>query len=185
MPLPTRKYSEQNRVNSAPTTDRRIRIAGRSTPKSKKVVRVITKSDLLRNLSSETYVRLAPSKIPNGGVGVIAIRDIPAHVNPFRMPRDHNPGNSIISLTRREVYRLPIPVRRMIQDFIAEEENRTYEIPTLGLNSLDPTFYLNYSKRPNLKIVEGRSDFLEFRTKRRIRTGEELLIDYGDYQKFD
>jgi hypothetical protein len=168
---------------------------GRSTHKSKKkVVRVpatrkswqgITKSELLRNLSSETYVRLAPSKIPNGGVGVIAIRDIPAHVNPFRMPRDHNPSDSTISVTKHEVERLPTPVRRMIKDFIAAEENQSYEIPRLGLNALNTTFYLNESKRPNLDIVEGTSDFLEYRTKRRIPAGQELLIDYRDFEKFD
>jgi SET domain-containing protein len=71
----------------------------------------------------------------------------------------------------------------MINDFIEPEEN-CYYIPENGLNSLDLTFYLNHSANNNLGIVDDDVDndgYSSFVTLRHIRKGEELLINYKDY----
>ena len=138
------------------------------------------KERLLDNLMNNTYVRLKPS--PLQGVGVFAVKDIPAGVNPFKMP--NKVKYKTIKCTENEIKYLDPAVKKMLHDFI-EPVGKSYHIPENGLNSLDITFYLNHSKNNNLGVVDNQNDndgYLSFITLRPIKKGEELLINYDDYK---
>ena len=40
---------------------------------------------------------------------------------------------------------------------------------------------MNHSKKPNINLVEGKSEYLEFITNKTIKVGEELTINYSQY----
>lgn len=134
------------------------------------------KQSLLDNLKHHTLCRIKPSG--KHGVGVFAIKDIPAGQDPFKTARPVQ--EHVVTLNERDVRNLDRPVRRMLHDFCHTKGD--YDVPAGGLNTLDVSFYLNHSSRPNLDIVLGRSKYLEFRANRVIKAGEELLIDYKKYE---
>ena len=49
---------------------------------------------------------------------------------------------------------------------------------------MDISFFLNNSKKPNVKVVgDGKESALNFVTIRKIIKGEELLVSYADYDE--
>ena len=54
-----------------------------------------------------------------------------------------------------------------------------YPIPKNGFNDLDITFYMNFSKNPNIDIINGGCEYFSFVTNRKIKKGEELFINYN------
>ena len=138
----------------------------------------------LDRLAQITYCRLGVSDLPKAGVGVIAVRDIPKGVNPFAYARNrcnlHH--EETIRVHRDDLAETPLYLRKLVIDFVYPDQDGYYDIPADGLNCLDISFYLNNSQDPNLDVVDGGCNLLEFRTNRRIRKGEELLIDYDDYK---
>lgn len=143
------------------------------------------KTALIRNLESETFVRLAPSKIRGAGVGVIAVREIPKGTDPFKKATQSY--QQVVPLHEDELRNVPPSVKRMISDFNHPEHTErglVYTLPASGLNTLDVSFYLNHSDTPNIEIYRKPGDpYLAFRAKRKIRKGEELFINYNDYSK--
>ena len=72
----------------------------------------------------------------------------------------------------------------MIDDFFVIEKDGTVYIPETGLNGLDVSYFLNNSKKPNLRIVgDGKEDALNFLTNRQIKKGEELTVEYSTYDE--
>lgn len=128
------------------------------------------KKKLIR-LLQETYCRVKRSSID--GVGVVAIRDIPAGTNPFI--GSNNP--EAYTCTQKELSNLHPEVLRMIEDFLPVNKDGTIDIPVNGLNSLDISFFLNTSKSPNVATSDG----VFFKTARDIKKGEELTADYSTY----
>jgi len=115
------------------------------------------------------YVRLRPSKIHKGGVGVFAIRPIKKGKNIFagedekmfwtdegKLPKERN-------------------LRKLYTDFGVKTEGR-YGTPQ-SFNAIGPGWYLNHSSRPNVKSNES----FDFLAARDIRQGEELSVDYSTY----
>ena len=152
------------------------------------------KRALLRHLADETYVKLAPSRV--AGVGVVALRDIPSGIDPFRPANAHlcTPEPSVL-VTENELDALPALVREHTLDFFAPIDDpedakrpfrtqsgaRVYGIHACGTAVLDASWFVNHSgEQPNLELVnyEG-SAFNSFRTLRPVRAGEELLHDYA------
>ena len=92
------------------------------------------------SILKKTYCRLKCSKIH--GVGVFAIREIPKNAGLFAGVARHNcqkfnPG---------ELKWLPAEVAKMIDDFLAMENDGSIFIPSVGIEGLDISFFLNYSK---------------------------------------
>lgn len=114
------------------------------------------------------YARIGPSRIH--GVGVRAIRDIPAGVLVFR-----GESGLVRWVSRAAVRRLPKAIRALYEDF-GMVSGRLLGVPP-NLNRLSVGWYINHSHRPN--VVAG--DDGRFRTLRRIRKGEELTADYRTY----
>jgi hypothetical protein len=130
---------------------------------------------LLANLSNDVYARCGRGL---HGVGVLAIRPIPKGVYPFSHATDSS--DSIVRLTEAEVKALPRAVQRMVDDFCLFIGSH-WHVPAKGFNNLDISYYMNHSKKPTVEIVIEAGEHAGFITKRKIRTGEELTIDYGAY----
>mmetsp|Transcript_54158 Transcript_54158/g.116977 ORF Transcript_54158/g.116977 Transcript_54158/m.116977 type:complete len:239 (+) Transcript_54158:32-748(+) len=155
------------------------------------------KQRLLRHLEGETYARLGPSRI--AGVGVFAIRPIPAGVDPFPNCNDHLGAKERFAVcSESELRHLPPQVLEQVKSFFApftEDDNwepqRTstgevlYGVLATGLNALNVSWYLNHSEDPNIGFKEAEEDdsFNSFVTRRRVEEGEELTTDYRDLGK--
>lgn len=133
------------------------------------------KQKILENLKN-TCCRLKPSKIE--GVGVFAICDIPRGANPFSGVRN----NKWLCFSKSDLRGANKEVFKMIDDFFVVEKNGTVYIPEYGLNGMDISFFLNNSKKPNLKIAGGgKEEALKFVASRHIKKGEELTVSYASF----
>lgn len=134
-----------------------------------------TKKIILNNLKN-TYCRLKPSKVE--GVGVFAVREIPKGKNPFAGTAEKKWEKVLIS----DLKKIDKNVMKMVDDFFVIEKDGSVYIPEDGLNGIDISFFVNNSKKPNLKIVgSGKDEALVFKTLRKIKKGEELTISYATY----
>jgi SET domain-containing protein len=129
----------------------------------------MTKEELLEELRHETYVALQPSGIH--GIGVFATRDIPKGCrNMFSKET-----GEWIRLGFEEVEQLPEHSRQFIETYYLYDDTH-YFIPAHGCKVMDMASYLNHSNTPNIASVEEGAFFEALRD---IKTGEELLVDYG------
>jgi SET domain-containing protein len=114
------------------------------------------------------YARIGPSRIH--GVGVRAIRDIPAGTLVFQ-----GESERAVWVSRAAVRRLPRATRALYEDFGMVSGDRIGVPPSL--NMLSVGWYVNHADRPNVEAGDdGR-----FRALRRIRSGEELTADYRTF----
>jgi len=135
----------------------------------------MTKEELLKELSQETFVALRPSAIH--GIGVFAIADIP------RGCRDlfsKNAGNWI-KLPVADVEKLPGHSRSLVETYcLYDEEN--YYVPDYGFKVMDLVNFLNHSSSPNIMSV---NDGEYFESIVDIPAGTELLVNYGEIVDVD
>jgi SET domain-containing protein len=129
----------------------------------------MTKEALLKDLQQDTYVMIKPS--PLHGIGVFAIRDIPKGTrNIFSQG-----VGEWIKLTIAEVEALPKHSKDLVENHCLFDEEHYY-VPDYGFKLVDLVIYLNHSATPNvISINEGEF----FEAIQDIKTGEELLVDYG------
>lgn len=114
------------------------------------------------------YARIGLSRVH--GVGVIAIRDIPARSLVFE-----GESERVVWMSRAAVRRMPKAIRSLYEDFGMVWGDRIGVPPSL--NMLSVGWYVNHSSQPNVEAGEdGR-----FRALRRIRSGEELTADYRTF----
>jgi SET domain len=140
------------------------------------------KKALINNLYNDVYCRIQQSK--THGVGVFAIKDIPEGVNPFRYSGNNCFNQKIIDVPEKDLKNLDIGVKKMIHDFYHKNEDGIYSIPQYGLNSQEISFYINASKTSNVGVYEdNKCTLMAFKTKRKIKKGEKLFINYDDYNE--
>jgi len=132
---------------------------------------MITKENLLNELSHRTYVMLRPS--PVAGIGVFALRPIPKGCRDMFSKPD--PKDQWITLSKKEVDALPAHAKLLIENYCLFDEEQYY-VPEKGFKALDVSLFLNHSETPNVISID---DGNYFETLREIAEGEELLIDYG------
>lgn len=111
---------------------------------------------------------------PIEGIGVFAIRDIPAGVKPFgeyKMEFVNIPLDEI-----RNDPLIPSTVKRYVEDMCVVENGHIW-LPACGINGIHLDFFFNHSTTPNLAY--GEDD--DFTTTREVKAGEELTVDYGTY----
>ena len=123
-------------------------------------------------LLENTYCRLKSSKI--SGVGVVAIRDITINTELFKGQGSQNWHTFQI----KELNSLDKEVLQMIDDFFVIEKDQTVRIPEGALNGMDMSYYLNHSKNPNSKTIDGGFTFISLR---KIKKNEEITVSYGSY----
>ena len=132
----------------------------------------MTKEDLLNELAGNTYVMISLSPIE--GIGVFALRDIPKGCREmFSKP---GANDEWITLPKKEVEDLPHHVQFLVGNYcLYDEEN--YFIPGHGFKIMDLTLFLNHSDHPNIISIND-GDYFEAISD--IKSGEELVIDYGE-----
>jgi len=134
---------------------------------------------LLNNLQNDIYCRIKPSK--KHGVGLFAIRDIPENTNPFKVSSGECLKHKVINVHEDKINKLEKGVKKLVNDFY-HNENGYYGIPYNGLNANDISYYMNHSNKPNIKLEDNtRCGMVIFKSKRKIKSGEELLIDYNSF----
>ena len=117
------------------------------------------------------FTRLKPS--PGRGIGVFAIRDIPAAVDPFLGDR-----NESVEVSVEWVESIEDPeLRRMYLDFCPVVDG--FFIAPIDFNQMAQSWYLNHSDEPNV----GCDANMAFKTKRAINSGEELTTDYRTFSE--
>ena len=133
----------------------------------------MTKKALLAELSSNTYVMIKPSPIE--GIGVFAIRDIPKGCREMFSKEDPT-KEEYIKISTAEIDILPAHSRHLVTTYCLYDSNN-YFVPACGFKKMDLVNFLNHSDEPNIiSINEGQF----FEAIRDIKTGEELLVDYGE-----
>ena len=136
------------------------------------------KSKLINHLKNDIYCRIGLSKVH--GVGVIAIKDIPKGINPFKNLSTEK--ETIIELTDKDLKDLDNGTKQVLKDFFGQGNSNSYEVLYSGPNYINISYYLNHSLTPNLELVpNNKSSYLDFRTNTNIKKGEELFINYNDY----
>lgn len=132
--------------------------------------------EVVEHLRSDVFVRLRPS--PLHGIGVFAVRDIPAGVDPFQ---ERKLGLSLIKVPIEAVMldaSIPEPVKGLVADLCSDRDGMI-NIPRCGLNGVMVLYYMNRSNDPNMEVDENYF----FRSSRLIEAGEELTIDYFTYSE--
>ena len=129
----------------------------------------MTKRQLIKALD-RVYCRIQPSE---HGVGVFAIRDIPANTNPFIGCY----SGSFTPITPEELKKVSEEVQKLVVDFSPLQEGKYY-LPRCGIARIDISFYVNHSKTPNCR-EEGEG--IDFITTKEVKAGEELTVDYDTY----
>jgi SET domain-containing protein len=132
-----------------------------------------TKQKILSNLKS-TYCRLKPSKIE--GVGIFAIKEIPKGVNPFQSTKKQRWHKFQIN----ELRFLGKEILSLIDSFFVIEKDGSVYIPNCGLSGMDMSYFLNNSKKPNMKTINDGESFVALR---KIKKGEELTVSYATYDE--
>lgn len=132
----------------------------------------MTKEKLLQELAQNTWVMLKPSPIE--GIGVFALRDIPAGCRDmFGKPDDEAEW---IGISKKEIETLPAHAQFLVGNYcLYDEEN--YFVPAQGFKKMDLALFLNHGDEPNIISIND-GDYFE--TLRDIKEGEELVIDYGE-----
>jgi SET domain-containing protein len=131
----------------------------------------MTREELLKELSTNTWVMLKPSPIE--GVGVFALRDIPKGCRDMFSKPDT--ADEWITVAKKEIEDLPVHSQFLVGNYcLYDEEN--YFVPAQGFKKMDLSLFLNHSDAPNIISVDD-GDY--FKTIRDIKAGEELVIDYG------
>jgi SET domain-containing protein len=130
----------------------------------------MTRDELLKELSDETFITLKPS--PVHGIGVFALRDIPKGCKTLF---SKNVGEWIkVPIT--DIEKLPEQSRNLVETYCLYDEAHYY-LPDYGFKVMDLVNYLNHSSTPNvISVNEGEY----FESLRDIREGEELLVNYGE-----
>ncbi len=132
-------------------------------------------TDIFNRLKKGAFCKIQPSEIH--GVGVFAIKDIPAKICPWVTPNHHFTNDPYL-LTVDDLNRLDQPIKNTLLDYNLKESDGLYISPH-ELEVFHLTQFLNSSKEPNLDFIFDRSG--KFITNRKIKIGEELTIDYQVY----
>jgi len=130
----------------------------------------MTREQLLKELSEETFITLKPS--PVHGIGVFALRDIPRGCKTLF---SRNVGEWI-RVPISDIDQLPDQTRNMVETYCLYDDTHYY-LPDYGFKVMDLVNYLNHSSTPNVISV---NDGEYFESLREIKEGEELLVNYGE-----
>ncbi len=137
----------------------------------------MTKEELLLELSGNTWVMIKPSPIE--GIGVFALQDIPKGCRDmFGKP---DASEEWVTVPKKEIEGLPAHAQFLVGNYcLYDAEN--YFIPAHGFKKIDVSLFLNHADHPNIISVND-GDYFE--AIREIRSGEELVIDYGEIVEGD
>jgi SET domain len=116
------------------------------------------------------YTRLQKS---THGVGVFAIRDIPAETNVFAGDK-----NEMRDIDEKELTGIEPEIKQLYDDDFCPRKGGKLKGPT-NFNNLTVAWYLSHSNKPNVRC----DDNFDFISTRVIKQGEELTADYTTYDQ--
>lgn len=143
------------------------------------------KENLLENLKNNTFCRLSASK--HHGVGVFAIRDIPAGTRVFKMSNNLLDPEELIALSEDDLKELHPNVAKYIKDVFVETNN-AYYLPEKGMNSIGVGFLINHNLNSNMSNnfnIVSENGYAVATSSRDIKEGEELTEDYYSFTNKD
>lgn len=110
---------------------------------------------------------------------MVAIRPIPKGVDPFK---NCDPFGDVLELSEKELDASDAPpeAKRLVRDFCALQDG-IYFVPDYGMDAIDKSYFLNHSGKPNMVTKDDGEVFV---TARKIKKGEELVADYGEYHEY-
>lgn len=134
----------------------------------------MNKRQFLKSLE-EVWCRLAPTRY---GVGVVAIRDIPKGINPFK---NCDPFGDVLQVPAAELEASDAPeeAKNLVRDFCALQDGM-YFVPDYGIDAIDKSYFLNHSEKPTMETLDKGETFV---TARLVKRGEELTADYRQYHE--
>jgi hypothetical protein len=125
------------------------------------------------------YTRLGRSKVDKDGIGVFAIRRIKKGTKLF-----HGDCEEMVWLDKKDLPRRPRQIRKLYDDFAViktdEKDRKTRYGCPLNFNRLTVSWYLNSSRKPNVRC--SLEDYSFFALKD-IKPDEELTVDYATYSE--
>lgn len=135
----------------------------------------MNKRTFLRSLN-DVWCRLA---VTRHGVGVVAIRDIPKGIDPFKNCDQHG---DVLEIPEAELEESEAPeeAKQLVRDFCALQKG-VYFVPNYGIDAIDKSYYLNHSTKPNM-VTRDKGEL--FVTARPIKKGEELTANYEQYHEY-
>jgi SET domain-containing protein len=130
-------------------------------------------------ISKNIFVKLKPSKVD--GVGVFAIRDIPKDTFLFETWKGES---GYFPIKEKELQKLPKDLYNHIKDIFLyspdfPNDTNTYIQLTNGCHWIYTTPYYFV----NSDINKSNIDKTTFKTTRDIKRGEEILSNYGRYER--
>jgi hypothetical protein len=132
-------------------------------------------------ISTKIFVKLKPSRIQ--GVGVFAIRDIPLQINPFEV---WSGDTGLYSISEYELLLLPKELYDHIKDIFLygpkfPSDSSTYVKLIRGCHWIytTPYYFINSG------FDKFNIDKNTLLTNRVIYKGEELLSNYGRFERFN
>lgn len=130
-------------------------------------------------ISKNIFVKLKPSKVD--GVGVFAIRDIPKNTFLFETWKG---DSGYFPIKEKELQKLPKDLYNHIKDIFLyspdfPNDTNTYIQLTKGCHWIYTTPYYFV----NSDINKSNIDKTTFKTTRDIKRGEEILSNYGRYER--
>jgi hypothetical protein len=141
---------------------------------------------MLNHIENDVYTRLSMREIALADgrktyiVGVYAIRDIPAGINPFKTLLGDCFGENPVVYLPNDHLRLQETRSFLSEFFIGDAKN--FALPILGPNSISVVYFMNHSNTPNMTMEEtDECQYKIYKTKTVIKTGEELVIDYREF----
>jgi len=130
----------------------------------------------VKNIMNHTYARISVSRY---GVGTKCIKRIGKGVDPFVIAQKKCWDNEISIPWAR------IKGSKKLKDYITDyypiDDDGNIFVNENGLNMMNISMFMNHSTRPNMVALDTSSCFTKFKTLRAISVGEELTIDYMDY----
>lgn len=134
----------------------------------------MNKRQFLQSLN-EVWCRLA---VTRHGVGVVAIRDIPKGIDPFK---NCDPHGDVLELSEKELEASVAPeeAKQLVRDFCALQDG-TYFVPDYGMDAIDKSYFLNHSHEPTMVTLDKGEVFV---TARLVKKGEELTANYEQYHE--
>ena len=92
--------------------------------------------------------------------------------------------DKIITLTSDDIKNIHPNVCKILTDFFGDKKRDDYDVYAYGPNYINISFYLNHSNKPNIDVIEDtENNYFNFITNRKIKKGEELFINYNEYNE--
>lgn len=124
---------------------------------------------------ASVYARLGPSAID--GIGVFAIKPIPAGTNVFANDRVELVWVEKVALDRAAL----LPAERKFYDDFGISKGSQIGCP-VNFHNLTPGWYCNQPPQGEVANIEVDAEF-NFRARRDIAEGEELTVRYADFSE--